>query len=268
MHQHIFTQPIVSEIKQPTLLTLRLLESVSDLLVLSAMTNPIAEFVVSQVNATQATLIVRHQPFVELVYQHTKQVADKYDQIRSLGQGTRLYPTLGVAPRVCIDQLRKGITVDIQADEHVYFSLDSLARFELISLEQDLRILSEPHALVMAKAILGRKFDYDEPSSMLAVHISELEQVRRDLREYLKGESGKIHPGVSTELLKLDHLLQNKHQWLLRTYHQSLERPNLGRSSNEQLCNIEQLQRKLDCFELLAPKDVSDMVNKLSDDEM
>ncbi|WP_418357038.1 MULTISPECIES: hypothetical protein [Shewanella] len=268
MHQHIFTQPIVSEIKQPTLLTIRLLDSVSDLLVLSAMTNPIAEFVVSQVSALEATLIVRHQPFVELCYHNTHHVADKYDQMRSLGQGARLYPMMGIAPRVCIEQLREGITVNIQADEHVYFSLGSCTRFELISLEQDLRILSEPQALVMAKAILGRKFDYEEPSSMLAVHISEVEQVRRDLREYLKGESGKIHPGVSTELLKLDHLLQNKHQWLLRTYHQSLERPNLGRSSNEQLSNIEQLQRKLDCFELLAPKDVSDMVNKLSDDGM
>lgn len=169
---------------------------------------------------------------------------------------------------MCIEQLRKGLSLNIQADQNVYFSLDKNARFELISLEQDLRILSEPHALVMAKAILGRKFDYDEPSSMLAVHISELEQVRRDLRDYLKGESGKIHPGVSTELLKLDHLLQNKHQWLLRTYHQSLERSSLGRSSNEQMSSIEQLQRKLDCFELLAPQDVSDMVNKLSDDEI
>ncbi|GGB72667.1 hypothetical protein K8B83_14615 [Shewanella inventionis] len=267
MHQHIFTQPIVSEIKQPTLLTLRLSESVSDLLVLSAMTNPIAEFVVSQVNGTNATLIVRHQPFVELIYHHTQQVVSQYDQIRTLGQGARLYSKMGTAPRVCIEQLRAGVVVDIQADDNVYFSLAPLARFELISLEQDLRILSEPQALVMAKAILGRKFDHSEPSSVLAVHISELEQVRRDLREYLKGESGKIHPGVSTELLKLDHLLQNKHQWLLRTYHQSLERPNFGRSSNEQLCNIEQLQRKLDCFELLAPKDVSDMVKKLSDDE-
>ncbi|MDD8058121.1 MULTISPECIES: hypothetical protein [Shewanella] len=268
MHQHIFTQPIVSEIKQPTLLTLRLLDSVSDLLVLSAMSNPLIEFVISQVNTTEATLIVRHQPFISLVYEHCQAVAEKYDQVRLIGQGSRLYPMMGIAPRVCIEQLRKGLSLNIQADQNVYFSLDKNARFELISLEQDLRILSEPHALVMAKAILGRKFDYDEPSSMLAVHISELEQVRRDLRDYLKGESGKIHPGVSTELLKLDHLLQNKHQWLLRTYHQSLERSSLGRSSNEQMSSIEQLQRKLDCFELLAPQDVSDMVNKLSDDEI
>jgi hypothetical protein len=268
MHHHILTQPCVSEINQPTALSLRLSERVSDLLVLSTMSNPLVEFVISQVNHTQATLIIRFQPFLNCSFEHMPPLAKKPTQRRSVGQGIKLYPSMGVAPRVCIEQLRKGLTIDIHADENVYFSLAAEVRFDLVTLENDLRILTEPQALVMAKAILGRKFEYGEPSSMLAVHISELEQVRRDLRDYLRGESGKIHPGVSTELLKLDHLLQNKHQWLLRTYHQSLERPNLGRPSNEQLFNIEQLQHKLDCFELLAPKDVSDMVNKLCDDDV
>jgi len=268
MHHHIFTQPCVSEINQPTALTLQLSESVSDLLVLPMISNPLVEFVVSQVNSTQATLIIRLQPFLVSTFEHTPLLVEKCGQQRCVGQGIKLYPSMGVAPRVCIEQLRSGLTIYIHADERVYFSLSAESRFELVALENDLRIVSEPQALVMAKAILGRKFEYNDPSSMLAVHISELEQVRRDMRDYLRGESGKIHPGVSTELLKLDHLLQNKHQWLLRNYHQSLERPSLGRSSNEQLDNIEQLQRKLDCFELLAPKDVSDMVNNLCDDDL
>ncbi|MGI2146546.1 hypothetical protein [Shewanella frigidimarina] len=268
MHHHVFTQPSVSEITQPTLLALSLPDSVSDFLVLSTMSNPLVEFVVSQVEHTQATLIMRIQPFLTFTFEHTLPLIETTVQQRSIGQGIKLYPSMGVAPRVCIEQLRNGITINIQPADDVHFSLSPKARFELVTLENDLRILSEPQALVMAKAILGRKFDYDEPSTMLAVHISELEQVRRELRDYLKGESGKIHPGVSTELLKLDHLLQNKHQWLLRTYHQSLERSNLGRSSNEQFFNNEQLQRKLDCFELLAPKDVSEMVSKLCDDDL
>ncbi|QDE30973.1 MULTISPECIES: hypothetical protein [Shewanella] len=267
MHHHVYTQPCVIEITQPTALTLCLPDSVSDLLVLSSMGNPLVEFVVSQVNHTQATLIIRFQPFLTSIFEHSQSFVDTRKQQRCIGQAIKLYPSMGIAPRVCIEQLRKGLTINIHADENVYFNLPADARFELVTLENDLRLLSEPQALVMAKAILGRKFDYDEPSNMLAVHISELEQVRRDLRDYLSGESGKIHPGVSTELLKLDHLLQNKHQWLLHTYHQSLERPNLGRPSNEQLYNIEQLQRKLDCFELLAPKDLSDMVNQLCDDD-
>jgi hypothetical protein len=268
MDHHLFTQPSVCEINQPTALTLRLSESVSDLLVLSTMSNPLVEFVVSQVNHTQATLIIRIQPFLTFAFEHTQPLIQTPTQRRSVGQGIKLYPSMGVAPRVCIEQLRRGVSININVDEDMYFRLSAEARFELVTLENDLRILSEPQALVMAKAILGRKFDYNEPSNMLAVHISELEQVRRELREYLRGESGKIHPGVSTELLKLDHLLQNKHQWLLRTYHQSLERPNFGRSSNKQLYNNEQLQRKLDCFELLAPKDVSEMVTKLCDDDL
>ena len=268
MHHHVFTQPSVSEITQPTALTLRLPDSVSDLLVLSTMSNPLVEFVVSQVEHKQTTLILRVQPFLTFAFEHTPTNIKTPTQPRFVGQGIKLYPSMGVAPRVCIEQLRNGVTINIHADGDVHFSVSAEARFELVTLENDLRILSEPQALVMAKAILGRKFDYDEPSTMLAVHISELEQVRRELRDYLRGESGKIHPGVSTELLKLDHLLQNKHQWLLRTYHQSLERSNLGRSSNEQFFNNEQLQRKLDCFELLAPKDVSEMVNKLCDDDL
>jgi hypothetical protein len=268
MHHHVFTQPCVSEITQPTALTLRLPDSVSDLLVLSTMSNPLVEFVVSQVEHKQTTLILRIQPFLTFAFEHTQTMIETPTQPRLVGQGIKLYPSMGVAPRVCIEQLRNGVTINIHVDEDVHFSVAAEARFELVTLENDLRILSEPQALVMAKAILGRKFDYDEPSTMLAVHISELEQVRRELRDYLRGESGKIHPGVSTELLKLDHLLQNKHQWLLRTYHQSLERSNFGRSSNEQFYNNEQLQRKLDCFELLAPKDVSEMVNKLCDDDL
>ncbi|AZG73653.1 hypothetical protein [Shewanella livingstonensis] len=268
MHHHVFTQPCVSEIVQPTALTLRLPDTVSDLLVLSAMNNPLVEFVVSQVNHTQATLIIRIQPFLTFTFEPMQRLLETPIQRRCLGQGIKLYPSMGVAPRVCIEQLKKGITINLNTDGDVYFSLSTESRFELVTLENDLRILSEPQALVMAKAILGRKFDYNEPSNMLAVHISELEQVRRELRDYLGGELGKIHPGVSTELLKLDHLLQNKHQWLLRSYHQSLERTNLGRSSNEQLFNNEQLQRKLDFFELLAPKDVSEMVNRLCEDDL
>lgn len=268
MHHHVYTQPCVIEIIQQTELTLHLPDCVSDLLVLSSMSNPLVEFVVSQVNGTEATLIVRFQPFVTSAFEHSQPLSNMLNQQRHKGQAIKLYPSMGIAPRVCIEQLRKGLSINIHADESVYFSLPADSRFELVTLENDLRILSEPQALVMAKAILGRKFDYDEPSNMLAVQISELEQVRRDLRDYLSGESGKIHPGVSTELLKLDHLLQNKHQWLLRTYHQSLERPNFGRPSNEQLHNIEQLQRKLDCFELLAPKELSDMVNKLCEDDL
>ncbi|MBB1319367.1 hypothetical protein H5123_17215 [Shewanella sp. SR43-4] len=267
MH-HVFTQPCVSEIVQPTALTLHLPDSVSDLLVLSAMSSPLVEFVVSQVSHTQATLITRIQPFLSFAFETMPPTINTPQQRRSVGQGIKLYPLTGVAPRVCIEQLRRGVTVSINIDAGVYFSLSTETRFELVTLENDLRILSEPQVLVMAKAILGRKFDHDEPSNMLAVHISELEQVRRELRDYLRGESGKIHPGVSTELLKLDHLLQNKHQWLLRTYHQSLERTNLGYSSNEQIVSNEQLQRKLDCFELLAPKDVSEMVNKLCEDDL
>ncbi|WP_434929884.1 hypothetical protein ACRWQM_10130 [Shewanella sp. HL-SH5] len=267
MHQHIFSHPNVIQIEHPTLITVRLLDNIDDLLVLASLTNPLFEMIVSQVAGVEATLIVRQQAFVNIDYQPTHCIAEQYDVNRLIGQGVRLYSRMAVAPRVCIEQLKAGIEIIIQADGKMFFSAVEQGKFELIPLEHDLRLLCEPQVLVVAKTILGQKPKHSESTAALAVHISELEQVRRDIAGYMRGESGKIHPGVSTELLKLDHLLQNKRQWLLRTYHQSLERPSLSRAANEASLDIEKLQQKLECYNILAPFDVTELVNQLSDDE-
>lgn len=266
MHQFIFSHPEVKQVTQPILMTIKLSNDVDDLLVLASLTNPLFEIIISQVEGVDCALIIRQQSFIEIEYQPTHHIAKQYDVTRTIGQGVRLYSRMAVSPRLCIEKLKQGIEILIQADESVYFSVCKDDKFELIPLEQDLRLLCEPQVLVVAKSILGVKPQHDESSASLAVHISELEQVRRDISEYMRGESGKIHPGISTELLKIDHLLQNKRQWLLRTYHQSIERPNLSQASNEVSLDIEKLQQKLDCYSLLAPIDVTELVNQLSDD--
>jgi len=267
MHQHIFSHPTVIQISHPTLVKVRLLNDIDDLLVLASLSNPLFEMIVSQVDGVAATLISRQQAFVSIDFEKVQHIADRYDVTRLVGQGVRLYSRMAVAPRICIEQLKQGIDIIIQADGEVYFTVYENMPFELIPLEQDLRLLCEPQVLVSAKTILGQKPLHSESSAALAVHISEVEQVRRDIADYMRGESGKIHPGVSTELLKLDHLLQNKRQWLMRTYHQSLERPSLSRASNQASLDVEKLQQKLECYNLLAPSDVTELVNQLSDDD-
>ena len=53
----------------------------------------------------------------------------------------------------------------------------------------------------------------------------------------------------------------------MRTYHQSLERPSLSRASNQASLDVEKLQQKLECYNLLAPSHVTELVNQLSDDD-
>ncbi|MCL1143030.1 hypothetical protein [Shewanella gaetbuli] len=268
MHQHIFNHPQVIQISKPTLMKVRLAENVDDLLILACLSNPLFELLISQIEGSTTTLLIRQQPFIDIEYEQTIVLAEHYDVCRTEGQGVRLYSRMAVAPRLCIEQLRQGIDILVQADKQVFLSCDASKRHELIPLELDLRLLSEPEVLVIAKSILGHTSAFEQSSAMLAIQISEIEQVRRDIREYMRGESGKIHPGVSTELLKLDHLLQNKHQWLLRSYHQSLERPNLSNASNEPTMDIEKLEQKLACYNVLAPSDVTELVNQLLSDEL
>lgn len=267
MHQHICSHPRVIQINQPTIVKVCLLDNIDDLLVLASLSNPLFEMIISQVDGVEATLILRQQSFVSIEFEKAQHVAERFDVNRHVGQGVRLYSRMAFAPRICIEQLKKGFDIILQVDGDVYFTVIENMPFELIPLEQDLRLLCEPQVLVVAKTILGQKPSHGESSAALALHISEVEHVRRDIADYMRGESGKIHPGVSTELLKLDLLLQNKRQWLMRTYHQSLERPSLSRASNEASLDIEKLQQKLECYNLLAPSDVTELVNQLSDDE-
>lgn len=266
MYPHIYTQPTTIHLTQPCNLKLTAKQDIDDLLILACISNPLIEFVVSNVHQSQCSLITRQQPFlnVELVDAH--QIAEQFDYTRTQGQALRLYSKNGIAPSIVIDALRQGVELLIQADGMVYFSLDSAAKFELIPLEQDVRIQTEPNVLTMAKCILGHPFEQTDSSQKIALQISEVMHVRQEISDYFKAQVGKIHSAVSDELLKIDQLLQNKHQWLLRRYHQLIDRPGLSKASNDSSDDVEMLKHKLECYELLAPSDVTVLVNQLNEE--
>ena len=269
MYKHTLTQPIIKDVIRSERFSLSLSKDISDLLVLSAVSNSLFELIVADINGPEAHLLLRCQPFINVDFHSevSTDVVSTHSLSRTVGQGVRCYSLLSTEPRLIIESLREGISLVVNVDQHVEFALGDKTKFELVSLENDLRVLHEHNVLVTARRILSTKINFEDSIDILTIQISEIEQVRRDIRHYINGDKDDIHSGIASELLKIDVLLQNKSQWLLRTYNQKLERPSWARASNEQLTSIEQLQRKLDCYELLAPKEVSDMVVRLSEDD-
>ncbi|KPZ72606.1 hypothetical protein AN944_00848 [Shewanella sp. P1-14-1] len=325
MYNHLFSQPIQYEIKPNQSLLVSLADDVSDFVLLPALSQPLAEIIISELpshtNEQGASIILTCQPFFTVSHVESLNDKDTHDQeildkeqldqgkvnkaseatasagyslnsvpdtspksdtishqcdvskhlgkvTRALGQGCRLYARVGIAPRISAAMLRKGVRLTfsfIHSDEGVVIEYEQSV-CEAITLEKDLRLNQEPKELIMAKAILARNFDYEEPPATIALNISEIEQVRADISHYLSEERNKVHAIIAAQLLKLDNLLNHKQQWLLRTYSQSQQRTNYASAANELSKDVEDLQRKLECFALLAPADVSLMVDKLTED--
>ncbi|WP_153916211.1 hypothetical protein [Shewanella sp. TC10] len=293
MYNHLFSQPVKYNINKDQTLSIALADDVSDFILLPALSQPLAEIIICESEgAESASFILTCQPFfnVEVLPQSAddlvcavpntdlsnlitdgdldpSQPLEEFN--RTLGQGFRLYARVGVAPRISAKLLRKGVVLSFSVED-IQHNLISIryqqSVCESVTLEQDLRLNQEPKELMMAKAILARNFDYEESPENLAINISEIEQVRADINVYLAEERNKVHAIIAAQLLKLDNLLNHKQQWLLRTYSQSQQRTNYATAANELSKDVEDLQRKLECFTLLAPADVSLMVDKLTED--
>ncbi|MCL1068757.1 hypothetical protein L2735_18475 [Shewanella olleyana] len=293
MYNHLFSQPIKYNISKDQTLSIALADDVSDFILLPALSQPLAEIIICESdNAESASFILTCQPFfnVEVLTHQADVLASEMVNVdltnfvadndletslplevfnRTFGQGFRLYSRVGVAPRISAKLLRKGVMLSFSVED-IRQNLISIkyqqSVCESVTLEQDLRLNQEPKELMMAKAILARNFDYEEPPATLALNISEIEQVRADINVYLAEERNKVHAIIAAQLLKLDNLLNHKQQWLLRTYSQSQQRTNYATAANELSKDVEDLQRKLECFALLAPADVSLMVDKLTEE--
>ncbi|GIU52713.1 hypothetical protein [Shewanella sp. KT0246] len=294
MYNHLFSQPVKYQINQGQTLLIALAEDVSDFILLPALSQPLAEIIICESHCAQsASFILTCQPFfkVEVLDERlnfpaaidpavideaeiesdteSSPQAINFTFNRALGQGFRLYAKIGIAPRISAQSLRKGVGLSFDV-KNLSQNLVSVSYqhsvCESVNLEQDLRLNQEPKELMMAKAILARNFDYEEPPATLALNISEIEQVRADINLYLSQTHHKVHAVIAAQLLKLDNLLNHKQQWLLRTYSQSQQRTNYATAANELSKDVEDLQRKLECFTLLAPADVSLMVDKLTEE--
>lgn len=267
MHNQYLRQPIVLPVAQASLLTIRLLNNISDFIVLEMMGTPLLELIVVE-QTPKPQIAVRIQPILELKL-NSALIANaiQCEPIsRCLGQGVRLYHRMGAAPKFCAQELRAGLNIAVDIKDTVTLSLASVSKFEFVTLESDVRGLYEPKALMMAKAILARDYDYSATSESLAVYLAEIEQVRLEIHAFLRGELGQCHIGLAQEAIRLEPLLQQKRQWLFRTYTHMFERPSLSRSANDSQ-NIDNALRKLECFELLASPELLQMIERLMEDE-
>ncbi|MCS6231805.1 hypothetical protein G3488_13190 [Shewanella baltica] len=274
MYHQFLNEPMVLDAEKASILTLRLPDDISDFIVLQAISAPLLEVVVIAEAGTPQNIAIRFQPFMGLKVESLPQSAQAFNTpiTRSLGQGFRLYTRMGTAAKFCAAELRRGVsfTLDMTnrlgAENCLTFALQADSKFELVPLEADLRVLHEPKALMVAKALLARQYDYAASSESLAIYMTEIEQVRLELQAFLRGELGQCHASLTDEVLRLDPLLLQKQQWLFRTYTHMFERPNYNRAAND-VDNTDKLLRKLECYELLAPPELIQMVDRLMEDE-
>lgn len=281
MYHQFLNEPMVLDVEKTSILTLRLSDDVSDFIVSQAISAPLLEIIVIAETGVRQNIVIRFQPFMGLKVESLPQSPQAFNTpiTRSLGQGFRLYTRMGTAAKFCAAELRRGVsfTLDttrhlgadndlIGADNDLTFALQADSKFELIPLEADLRVLHEPEALMVAKGLLARQYDYGASSESLAIYMTEIEQVRLELQAFLRGELGQCHASLTDEVLRLEPLLLQKQQWLFRTYTHMFERPNYSRAAND-VDNTDKLLRKLECYELLASPELILMVDRLMEDE-
>ncbi|MGW7675941.1 hypothetical protein [Shewanella sp. S23-S33] len=281
MYHQFLNEPMVLDVENTSILTLRLPDDVSDFIVSQAISAPLLEIIVIAEAGIQQNIVIRFQPFMGLKVESLPQSPQAFNTpiTRSLGQGFRLYTRMGTAAKFCAAELRRGVsfTLDttrhldadndlIGANSYLTFALQANSKFELVPLEADLRVLHEPKALMVAKALLARHYDYAASSESLAIYMTEIEQVRLELQAFMRGELGQCHASLADEVLRIDPLLLQKQQWLFRTYTHMFERPNYSRAAND-VDNTDKLLRKLECYELLASPELTLMVDRLMEDE-
>lgn len=267
MYHQYLNEPMVLDADKASIMTLSLPADISDFIVLQAMSAPLLELIVVA-DGTQPKIAIRFQPLMGLKLNSvpSEQIQFSNPIHRSFGQGMRLYSRMGTAPKFCAAELRTGVSFKLELNNGLCLALQSASKFELVPLESDLRVLHEPQVLLMAKAILARQYDYGASSEALAVYMTEIEQVRAELQTFLRGELGQYHASLAEEAIRLDPLLQQKRQWMFRTYTHMFERPNYNRASNDAQ-SIDKSLRKLECFELLATPELIQMVERLMEDE-
>ncbi|MGI2164964.1 hypothetical protein ACRN9L_03055 [Shewanella oncorhynchi] len=274
MYHQFLNEPMVLDIEKASILTLRLPDDVSDFIVSQAINAPLLEIIVIAEAGIQQNIVIRFQPFMGLKVESLPQSPQAFNTpiTRSLGQGFRLYTRMGTAAKFCAAELRRGVSFTLDtirhlgADNDLTFALQANSKFELVPLEADLRVLHEPKALMVAKALLARHYDYAASSESLAIYMTEIEQVRLELQSFMRGELGQCHASLADEVLRIDPLLLQKQQWLFRTYTHMFERPNYSRAAND-VDNTDKLLRKLECYELLASPELTLMVDRLMEDE-
>lgn len=278
--------------QQSSRFLLSLTHDVSDFVLMQAMRAPLIEVVVTRAGA-EAEILLRLQagfslsPYPLLSTAKTEQSGlcsgselksladDVVSQTttgqlrRGPGQGLRVYANSSRTPARLLERLRRGLLITLTLDPNepalMGFRLGSEGEFSLVALETDLHLCEDPLVLQNAKAVLAREPEYDASSAALALLITELEQARLELVSYLSGVDS--HPGLAAEAMRIEPMLSQRRQWLLRQYAQSQERPKLGNSANDFGHDIDKLKRLLECYELLSTPEVNAMVLAIAEED-
>lgn len=270
MFEPLLTQPEILTFDHGSTLNIHLNEAISDFGLLQAISGHVGEFILVEVGPASVSVLFRLHPFLSLkcgsLMMRTK--PDTSSLSRGVGQGWRLFSGLGVSPTLCGQQLRSGlaINVDCTTNANADFSIAAPTMWQIVALEEDLRLFHGPRELVQARALVARELAYDFTTGQILLELSELENVRSELARFGCSELVLRHPDVSVEVSKLDAQLSRKKQWLSRSFNQSVERPNWQDAANQQLTNDVQA-RKLEYYRLLSTPAVNEMIQELILDE-
>ncbi|PKH57099.1 hypothetical protein CXF83_14840 [Shewanella sp. Choline-02u-19] len=264
MLEPLLIQPQIIEINHQSKLKLVLSEQFGNFSVLQLQSGPIAEVVVVSVTATKMSLMIRLHPYLSLdVIEANEYAASDAILNRSVGQGWRLFSTLGISPRLCAEQLRKGLFVAVSIGNGCQFNIVGPVKWELIPLEADFRLGNFAREIQRAKHIIARSMDLEPNAESLLVEISELDSICYDLKHFA-AEGFLKH--ANDDISQLDAQLIRKRQLLSRLYSQLIERPNLYRAANVDI-NQDMLMRKLESYQLLAPPQLNKIVEQLMADD-
>ncbi|GIU31797.1 hypothetical protein TUM4644_31600 [Shewanella colwelliana] len=273
MFEPLLTQPKVIEVTEKTQFVVKLCDSVSDFSLLQAMGGHVAECIVIASEPNHMGVLVRIHPFLTLdilpAVTHSDSTLGRSSSIeRCVGQGFRLFSALGASPAMCANLLRQGLSFEVSYIENGDIAFCPLfeSKWQLVALENDLRLFGGPIEIRRAKSILARQLDLDVNSESLLLELSEIETVRNDLRHFVSDSSHARHRALVNEISELDNQLLQKKQLISRYYHQAIERPNWQRAANH-VENNDDLLRKLAYYQLLAPQELNTMVEQMFLDE-
>ncbi|GGI89236.1 hypothetical protein [Shewanella gelidii] len=280
MFNQFLDQAIILDVTQKVTLDIRLAEEMSDFAVLQFMHTPLLELIVNRVERHTATIAIRALPFLTVsecqpAHLDASHRISVHSLLRTKGQGLRYYRQLAMAPKLCATALRNGLSLTLKVNDGVYICNDEHAKFEVVPLEQDVRVFEGPRALMMARELISRSYDYDKKPEMIAVHMSELDMVSRELTDYLASEAGKLHSGLRIESVRLESQITEKRQWLHREYSRAIERSHLSGGANEDWLpespgaelSAKKRLRMLECYQLLAPKEVTELVQQMMEED-
>lgn len=267
MLSHQLSTPQLINVQQPCCVKIFPLAGVNDLLLLEATNSAICEVVVSQNEACDRLAInLRLHPCFRMETSSAVAALTTTNIVRGVGQGCRVYQALKMSKSACVAQLKQGITLGFYPQgELLAVSMDE-PFLNLVVLEQDQYLTTEPSAICHAKAVLNQPFDYTAAPNQLVLELSELLQVNNELTEFATRTALQQVPSLMQTLAKLQQQLEAKRQWLYRHYCDAIDRGNLGQSANGSMGRED--ARRLALYEMLASDELTELVNMMVGEEM